>query len=119
MSSSTVMNTEHTSSQAALDNPPSNSVGFSPRGIGQDRPILPLPKRTKRQSIANLIHDDPLAFFHQGVDTLITSLSPFKHSLAPFDFTGPPTLSGPTGQTGSSSVAAGSDTSRLAPRQVS
>ena len=118
MNSSTVVNTKRTSGQAALDNPPSNRVGSSPHGIEQGRPIIPLPKRAKRQCIASLIDDEPLTFFHQEVNTFITSLSPFRFSLPPLDFTCPPTLSGSTGQTGSSSVAAGGNTSRLAHRQV-
>ena len=109
------MNTKRTSGQAALDNPPSNSVGPSPHGIEQGRPIKPLPKRAKRESFAIMIDDDTLTFFHQEVDTFINSWSPFKFSLPLLDFTRPPTLSGQTGQTGSSSVAAGSNTSRLDP----
>src|SRR5712691_9431045 len=115
MNPPTAMNTKRTSGQAAFDNPPSNRVGAAPHGIEQGRPIKPLPKRAKRQSIASLIDDDPLTFFHQQVDTFITSFSPFKLSLPLLDFTRPPTLSGPTAQTGSSSVAAGSNTSRLDP----
>jgi len=92
----TAMNTKRTSGQAALDNPPLNSVGASPHGIEQGRPIKPLPKRAK-------------------LDTFINSWSPFKFSLPLLDFARPPTLSGPTGQTGSSGIAAGSNASLLDP----
>jgi len=87
MDSSPVMNTKRTSGQAALDHPPSNSVESSPHGIEPGRPIIPLPKRAKRQSIASLIDDDPLTFFLQEVNTFITSLSPFRFLLPPLDFT--------------------------------
>lgn len=58
MNPHTVVNTKRTSGQAALDNPP---LGAAPNGVKQGRPIKPLPKRKKRQSIAIMpvIDDEP------------------------------------------------------------